>query len=194
MRTRLFLSCIFIAVTRSWRSVHTPVSLLVYLPCVAYLSPLPGRKTTATSNTSVNTQPLKTTSGQLDFHCGHKQKTENMSRPSAKLCTECFPSALRAQRVRPATLRGARRSYTTERRVLNTPRRPHRSPSTCVYERMSHRLVSKARGLASVAEEDKVPSAPEDGPMKEYDVRVEEGRLRDDEYQRGKSFRLVRGT
>lgn len=51
------------------------------------------------------------------------------------------------------------------------------------------------RGLATAAEgvaqpealsEIQPPGAPRDGPMREYDIRVEEGRLRDDPYQRGK--------
>ncbi|KAK9859910.1 hypothetical protein MYU51_009993 [Penicillium brevicompactum] len=112
-----------------------------------------------------------------------------MSRPSAKLCVECFPSALRAsRRVRPTT-RGARqRSYATERRTLGTPQRPHRSMSGCVSsERMPQYAPSQSRGHATVSDiASKAPnSAPQDGPMREYDVRVEGGRLRDDEYQRG---------
>ncbi|EPS30755.1 hypothetical protein PDE_05707 [Penicillium oxalicum 114-2] len=49
------------------------------------------------------------------------------------------------------------------------------------------------RGLATPADavhqkstpETQVSSAPQEGPMKEYDLRVEQGRLRDDPYQRG---------
>ncbi|CAI7658341.1 unnamed protein product [Penicillium glandicola] len=115
-----------------------------------------------------------------------------MSRPSAKLCAECFPSALRAPRgLRPATLRGAaRRSYATEKRALDTLRRPSRSPLVCVSSeripQLAVRLPPKGRSLATVSEGEKNSAAPpHDGPMKEYDVRVQEGRLRDDEYQRG---------
>lgn len=59
---------------------------------------------------------------------------------------------------------------------------------------VSTRLIQK-RGLATAVEgvapsevisETKVSGAPQDGPMREYDIRVEEGRLRDDPYQRGK--------
>lgn len=51
------------------------------------------------------------------------------------------------------------------------------------------------RGLATAAEgvaqaealsETQLLDVPPDGPMREYDIRVEEGRLRDDPYQRGK--------
>jgi protein AFG1 len=60
-------------------------------------------------------------------------------------------------------------------------------------------ILLQKRGLATAAEgaaaapapsealsETKPSVAPQDGPMREYDVRVEEGRLRDDPYQRGK--------
>lgn len=57
-------------------------------------------------------------------------------------------------------------------------------------------ILLQKRGLATAAEgaaaapaeafEAKPTGAPQDGPMREYDVRVEEGRLRDDPYQRGK--------
>ncbi|KAJ5964557.1 uncharacterized protein N7479_004433 [Penicillium vulpinum] len=116
-----------------------------------------------------------------------------MSRPSAKLCVECFPSALRAPRgLRPTALRGAaHRSYVTEQRALDTLRRPIRSPLVCVpSERIRTQLgvqsPQNGRGLATVSDGEKTSTAPpQDGPMREYDVRVQEGRLRDDEYQRG---------
>jgi protein AFG1 len=114
-----------------------------------------------------------------------------MSRPSAKLCAECFPSALRAPRgLRPTTLRGAaRRFYATEQKALNTRRRPSRYPLVCVsLERTRPQLAvqSPRRSLATVSDAEKSTTAPaHDGPMREYDVRVQEGRLRDDEYQRG---------
>ena len=116
-----------------------------------------------------------------------------MSRPSAKLCAECFPNALRAPRdLRPTALRGAtRRSYVTEQRTINTLRRPNRSPLVCVSSgRICPQLavqLSNSRGLATVSDAEKnTTAAPQDGPMREYDVRVQEGRLRDDEYQRGR--------
>ncbi|KAJ5617569.1 hypothetical protein N7537_002683 [Penicillium hordei] len=115
-----------------------------------------------------------------------------MSRPSAKLCAECFPNALRAPRgLCPTTLRGAtRRSYVTEQRALNTLRRPNRTQLVCVSSgRICPQLavqLSKGRGLATVSDAEKNTTAPpQDGPMREYDVRVQGGKLRDDEYQRG---------
>lgn len=53
------------------------------------------------------------------------------------------------------------------------------------------RLQRHARGVASAASEGtaganaETKAGPVDGPLREYDVRVEEGRLRDDPYQRG---------
>lgn len=113
-----------------------------------------------------------------------------MSRPSAKLCAECFPTALRAPRgLRPTSLPGAtRRSYATERRAFNTLRRPNRSSLVCVSSKRIPQLAvrSPQRGLATVSEGEKSNPAPQDGPMREYDLRVQSGRLRDDEYQRGR--------
>ncbi|KAJ5788458.1 hypothetical protein N7457_003448 [Penicillium paradoxum] len=115
-----------------------------------------------------------------------------MSRPSAKLCAECFPSALRAPRgLRPTTLRGTtHRSYATERRAVDTLRRPTRSPLVCVSSKRIPQLAVRSpqneRGLATVSDSEKTPvAAPQDGPMREYDLRVQSGRLRDDEHQRG---------
>ncbi|KAJ5309102.1 hypothetical protein PENANT_c020G05804 [Penicillium antarcticum] len=120
-----------------------------------------------------------------------------MSRPSAKLCAECFPGALRTSRgVRPARLRGAarERSYATEHRTLATPN-SSRASAVCTSSSRIPRpqLASrsrKARGLATITDgavggEKKVSVAPKDGPLAEYNLRVEECRLRDDEYQRG---------
>ncbi|KAJ5503174.1 hypothetical protein N7463_006048 [Penicillium fimorum] len=117
-----------------------------------------------------------------------------MSHPSAKLCAECFPSALRATRgLRPTRLRGAaRRSYATEQRALDTLRRPNRSTLACVSlesirPQLAVQVPQKGRGLATVSGGEKTTTAPpQDGPMREYDARVQEGRLRDDEYQRAK--------
>ncbi|KAJ5580026.1 uncharacterized protein N7459_006011 [Penicillium hispanicum] len=55
------------------------------------------------------------------------------------------------------------------------------------------RSPERGRGLATVSdgatlkdtETETASSQPQDGPLKEYDTRVEEGRLRDDPYQRG---------
>jgi hypothetical protein len=55
-------------------------------------------------------------------------------------------------------------------------------------------LATAAEGAAPVPSEDfetKPSGAPLDGPMREYDVRVEEGRLRDDPYQRGRQDNII---
>lgn len=78
-------------------------------------------------------------------------------------------------------------------------RLPTRNDSQCS---VSSNLISvpvntvlQKRGLATAAEgtaqteafsETKSSGAPQDGPMREYDIRVQKGRLRDDPYQRGK--------
>lgn len=124
-----------------------------------------------------------------------------MSRPSAKLCANCSP-ALRPRgralgSATPTPLRVRSRSYTTAPSTTAT----HTSPLLYVRPRIPHaalatglpvnglRLQRRARGLATAASEEAAgvesKAAPVDGPMKEYDVRVEEGRLRDDPYQRG---------
>jgi protein AFG1 len=47
-------------------------------------------------------------------------------------------------------------------------------------------MATTGRCAVTAEGEKKGYIAPVDGPMKEYDTRVEEGRLRDDPYQRGK--------
>lgn len=78
-------------------------------------------------------------------------------------------------------------------------RREQTSPCTSsagrfVGERLPLRSTQRVQALATAsdattkeAEVEKVSGPPQDGPMKEYDDRVQEGRLRDDPYQRGKS-------
>ncbi|KAJ5108885.1 hypothetical protein N7456_005560 [Penicillium angulare] len=127
-----------------------------------------------------------------------------MSRPSAKLCAECFPGALRPSRTLRSTapLRGAgaarEKSYTTRRNGISGPltRRDQGLSSVVSSERLALPLRSsqKARGLATTGSdlatskegvlEKKNDGPPQDGPMKEYDDRVQSGRLRDDPYQR----------
>lgn len=124
-----------------------------------------------------------------------------MSRPSAKLCASCSPALRpRGRALRSATptpLRVRSLSYTT----APTTATIHSSPLFCSHPRVPHaaratglpvnglRLQRRARGLATATSEGAAgvdsKAGPVDGPMKEYDVRVEEGRLRDDPYQRG---------
>lgn len=121
-----------------------------------------------------------------------------MSRPSAKLCAECFPAALRA--VRPsAPVRGVtrERGFATQRGGCAVA--VHRCRHS--GDRFAGRIggvqalrVQGRRGLATTHEpvtgkeagvEKKAYIPPTEGPLKEYDVRVQEERLRDDPYQRG---------
>lgn len=123
-----------------------------------------------------------------------------MSRPSAKLCVECLTRPSQVPRTAP--LRGVvsngRRNFTTKRGDV----------SPVVERRCRHSLGARggsfaggvsslrgARGLATANEpvttkaagtEKKAYIPPQDGPLKEYDSRVEGGRLRDDPYQRGR--------
>jgi len=52
-------------------------------------------------------------------------------------------------------------------------------------------LRSSSRGLATATQgataagEKKAYTPSQEGPLKEYDIRVQDGRLRDDPYQRG---------
>lgn len=122
-----------------------------------------------------------------------------MSRPSAKLCANCSPALRRGQTVRSATsLRVRSRSFvtspiTTASPLLHARRHIPRNVSMTALARGVPGygvagLQRCARGVASVSEgtvEAKAGSDPVDGPLREYDVRVEQGRLRDDPYQRG---------
>ncbi|KAJ5096171.1 hypothetical protein NUU61_005527 [Penicillium alfredii] len=122
-----------------------------------------------------------------------------MSRPSAKLCADCFPGALRPRGLRPApVLRGAarERSYATQRRGL-APTHAHGgralrySPSSrrILPSQLPVRPLQKGRGFATATTtseaESLLATPPQDGPLREYDTRVQGGRLRDDPYQRG---------
>ena len=65
--------------------------------------------------------------------------------------------------------------------------------NTSLLQKRGLATATAAEGVASAEalSETKVSGAPQDGPMREYDIRVQEGRLRDDPYQRGKQDRNV---
>ncbi|KAJ6104316.1 hypothetical protein N7523_010636 [Penicillium sp. IBT 18751x] len=121
-----------------------------------------------------------------------------MSRPSVKICRDCLPGALRPSTgVRNAArLRGVvrERTYATQRGSSRTvPNRSQteipgaRAPGAQLPLRTRGRCLATASHGATTAEDPKKDYiAPTEGPMKEYDTRVQEGRLRDDPYQRGK--------
>ncbi|KAJ5675722.1 hypothetical protein N7462_008619 [Penicillium macrosclerotiorum] len=129
-----------------------------------------------------------------------------MSRPSAKLCADCLPGVLRQSRASrsAAPLRGVarERSYTTIQRREFSPAGASSTRVTpgpvstgrIVGSRLPMRSGQRGRGLATPssgataqkrAAEKESSGPPQEGPLKEYDIRVQEGRLRDDPYQRG---------
>jgi protein AFG1 len=127
-----------------------------------------------------------------------------MRRPPAKLCADCVPCAVRRShvaRVAPlprsivqANSRGMRpMTYSTLTKLPTRNSSQSSVPPKSITVPVNATL--QKRGLATAAEgvaqaealsETQPPGAPLDGPMREYDIRVEEGRLRDDPYQRGK--------
>ncbi|KAJ5175363.1 uncharacterized protein N7482_001240 [Penicillium canariense] len=129
-----------------------------------------------------------------------------MRRPSAKLCADCLPCAVRRPHgVRAPTSRlpvATERPYGTRLRTHSsrlviakwTGRNPLLPIDPMTGAVMPVKSVLKRRSLATAAGgvapseviSETKPSGPvQDGPLKEYDVRVQEGRLRDDPYQRG---------
>lgn len=131
-----------------------------------------------------------------------------MNRPSAKLCADCFPGTLRPSRsIRPAApLRGVvhERFYATQRTgvspaVSHRTRVSHLSAGPIAGSQLPLRSPRRARGLATASDaasqetgaEKKAYVPPEEGPLKEYDTRVQGGRLRDDPYQRGRQATIL---
>ncbi|KAJ5300687.1 uncharacterized protein N7443_005689 [Penicillium atrosanguineum] len=115
-----------------------------------------------------------------------------MSRPSVKICRDCLPGALRTSTgvQNAARLRGVarERTYATQRGLPRTV--ANRSKSGIPTARaLGSQLPLRARGRGMATAGHGVTAAegekegyvvPTEGPMKEYDTRVEEGRLRDD--------------
>lgn len=132
------------------------------------------------------------------------EPVSQMSRPSAKLCAECFPGALRSSRalraVAPLRGAGSQRSYVTRSALSAQAARGNRglTPALAVERNASLPLRSSQRRCLATAvdaaSKDAVPEKksgpPQDGPMKEYDDRVQSGRLRDDPYQRGRCIAI----
>lgn len=129
-----------------------------------------------------------------------------MIRPSAKLYADYFSEALRP----PGGLRHAallhsaahERPYTTGRRALTRAdaslsdassgylvcqgiSRLQPSVQPTRYQALRGRGLGTVRDRTGTREE---PKEVQDGPLKEYDSRVLEGRLRDDSYQRGRQL------
>ena len=127
-----------------------------------------------------------------------------MRRPPAKLCADCVPCAVRRSHgarvaalprsIAQANSRGMRpMAYSTLTKLSTRNNSQYSVPTNPITVPVNATL--QKRGLATAAEgvaqaealsETQPLGAPPDGPMREYDIRVEEGRLRDDPYQRGK--------
>ncbi|KAL4892360.1 ATPase [Aspergillus ambiguus] len=111
---------------------------------------------------------------------------------SVRLCTEHLPRAFTPRRplVVPTAPRGARRVYAREsRRNVRTTRHANLSGRTIPPGIRCTRLCERpapgryTRQVATTAAAAGT-GPPAGGPLKEYDARVQEGRLRDDPYQR----------
>ncbi|KAL2810874.1 AFG1-like ATPase-domain-containing protein [Aspergillus granulosus] len=124
-----------------------------------------------------------------------------MSGPPGRLCADYVASALRTRPVpvrpialrtsRPTSIAGCRRnihggpSYRPRTAVSAAPRKHGRWNTAVSVGRVARR--SAASAAANTAVEDKGVTPVESGsrgPLAEYDARVQEGRLRDDPYQR----------
>ena len=111
----------------------------------------------------------------------------SMSRPYVRLCADSLPGALRPRSVpaprRPYTTQLARRSRCHPPRYATSTRNPRlqATPNT---------LRRHERQFATVGTKE-VNTATGGGPLEEYDTRVEQGRLRDDPFQRRKHARYA---
>ncbi|PYH97435.1 ATPase [Aspergillus ellipticus CBS 707.79] len=122
-----------------------------------------------------------------------------MSGSSARLCADCLPGALRSQGpLLRAVPRGTRRSGIREyRRGAHGANGARAGPSitprdvrACIRVDLRTSQNAYARRFATAAEGktveqgDDAAAGLQGGPLAEYDLRVQEGRLRDDPYQR----------
>ncbi|RJE27384.1 mitochondrial ATPase [Aspergillus sclerotialis] len=104
----------------------------------------------------------------------------SMSRPYVRLCADSLPGALRPRSVpaprRPYTTQLARRSRCHPPRCATSAGSPRLQPTPTTFRRHE-------RQLATVRTSEET-TATGGGPLEEYDTRVQQGRLRDDPYQR----------
>ncbi|PWY64074.1 putative mitochondrial ATPase [Aspergillus heteromorphus CBS 117.55] len=122
-----------------------------------------------------------------------------MSGSSARLCADYLPGALRTRGpILRAVPRGTRRSAIREyKRGVHGANGSHARPSITARacDRVDVRASQSvyARRFATAAEGTSVQEAEAEGdaaaglqggPLREYDLRVQQGRLRDDPYQR----------
>ncbi|KAA8650094.1 hypothetical protein EYZ11_001300 [Aspergillus tanneri] len=126
----------------------------------------------------------------------------SVSGSSAKLCADYLPGALRRRKVflPLAALRGTTPTYIRECRRGAHLHQGNRQgcratlPDSRVYGQLGERELQRglnvrrfATGVAANADKEKGTDAtagPQGGPLQEYDLRVQKGRLRDDPHQR----------
>lgn len=125
-----------------------------------------------------------------------------MSRPTTRLCADCLPTALRARGaggplLLPATA-PPRRGITRRVQFAEQRRGLQHVPGCRVLRHTSSGNVKTGlpgpgqyvRRLATEGEGEKKDATggnkgvPEDGPLKEYENRIAQGRLRNDPHQR----------
>ncbi|KAL2012892.1 hypothetical protein VTN00DRAFT_417 [Thermoascus crustaceus] len=124
-----------------------------------------------------------------------------MSQPSAKICADCVRAAWRTSGALTAATRGTRRIHTKEfkRAVHSAGRDCARGPLCHASSGLGSSSQSRSRALqqnqrvrrfatasesVAVEQEQDARKTSSLGPLDEYDRRVQEGRLRDDPFQR----------
>jgi hypothetical protein len=173
---------------------------VLYLPswhlCALRILRCPGRKQFLRQYLGYAPNDFPILPPATKHHKKYIRITVQMSRPSVKLCADCFPGALRPRGVRTAPLRGVarERTYATQRGFSPAVANCSTSALPARTQGSQLPLRSKGRGLTTTSQashatlegEKKAYTPPTEGPLKEYDTRVQEGRLRDDPYQRGR--------
>lgn len=128
-----------------------------------------------------------------------------VSGSSARLCVDYIPATMGSRRVsilprgtRPAYARQCRRSV--QRSYASVSRSQTPSPAIIHITkglntrgpRLGHEYMRQYATAAANEARSDVAAELQGGPLKEYDARVQQGRLRDDPYQRRTSYPLLR--
>jgi protein AFG1 len=129
-----------------------------------------------------------------------------MSRPSAKICAESLPSALRSRAPGLSARRAGRARVLNEecRRSVHSSNDAARrqaaeaqgvwlyarnaQPRTGVYMRRFATAAVQPQTESIAGQTEDARAGFSGGPLQEYEGRVQQGRLRDDPYQRGGCF------
>lgn len=129
-----------------------------------------------------------------------------MSRPTARLCADCLPGALRPIALpAPAPRRGTPRRVriAESRRSLHGVQGRRQGPyiashdvHQCGSMKGLPRPCENVRQFATASEnkgeaKGESKNVPEDGPLKEYEDRIAQGRLRSDPYQRRRCNEII---